>query len=61
MPSATGREMNEAIANCRSARVPCKTIPGLAELLSGKVLTSQIRDVSVDDLLGREPCALTRP
>jgi FlaA1/EpsC-like NDP-sugar epimerase len=58
MPSADGREMNEAISNCRAAGVPCKTIPGVGELLSGKVLTSQIRDVSVEDLLGREPIQL---
>jgi FlaA1/EpsC-like NDP-sugar epimerase len=58
MPSATGRAMNEAISNCRAAGVPCKTIPGVAELLTGRVLTSQIRDVSVEDLLGREPIRL---
>ena len=58
MPSAGGRAMNEAISNCRAAGVACKTIPGMAELLSGKVLTSQIRDVSVEDLLGREPVRL---
>jgi FlaA1/EpsC-like NDP-sugar epimerase len=58
MPSAGGRAMNEAISNCRAAGVPFKTIPGMAELLSGKVLTSQIRDVSVEDLLGREPVRL---
>ena len=55
MPSATGRQMKTAIANCRAASVPFKTIPGLGELLDGKVLSSQIRDVSVNDLLGREP------
>jgi FlaA1/EpsC-like NDP-sugar epimerase len=58
MPSATGRAMNEAISNCRASGVSCKTIPGVAELLSGKVLTSQIRDVSVEDLLGRDPIHL---
>lgn len=58
MPSAGGRAMNEAISNCRAAGVVCKTIPGMAELLSGKVLTSQIRDVSVEDLLGREAVKL---
>ncbi len=58
MPSASGRAMNEALSNCRSAGVPCKTIPGMGELLSGKVLTSQIRDVSLEDLLGRDPIRL---
>jgi FlaA1/EpsC-like NDP-sugar epimerase len=58
MPSATGRQMREVLANCRSAGVPCKTIPGLAELLSGKVLTAQVRNPSVTDLLGRQPVTL---
>jgi FlaA1/EpsC-like NDP-sugar epimerase len=58
MPSATGRQMREAVANCRSAGVPCKTVPGLSDLLEGKVLSAQIRDLSVTDLLGREPVHL---
>jgi FlaA1/EpsC-like NDP-sugar epimerase len=58
MPSATGNRMREALANCQSAGVPCKTIPGVGELLSGQVLSSQIRNVSVLDLLGREPVHL---
>ena len=58
MPSASGRAMNEALSNCRAAGVPCKTIPGVGELLTSNVLTSQIRDVSVEDLLGRAPIKL---
>src|SRR5215471_18768000 len=41
MPSATGRQMREVLANCHAARIPCKTVPGIDELLSGKVLTAQ--------------------
>jgi FlaA1/EpsC-like NDP-sugar epimerase len=55
MPSANGRQMRTAIANCRAAGLPFRTVPGVGELLNGKVLTSQIREVSVNDLLGREP------
>jgi FlaA1/EpsC-like NDP-sugar epimerase len=55
MPSASGRHMQEALANCRAAGVRCKTIPGVAELLGGKVTGAMIRDVAVTDLLGREP------
>ena len=58
MPSATGHQMEEALGNCRAAGLPCKTLPGLGELLSGKVLSSQIRSISVNDLLGREPVRL---
>ncbi|HEY1239083.1 MAG TPA: nucleoside-diphosphate sugar epimerase/dehydratase [Bryobacteraceae bacterium] len=58
MPSATGRQISDALANCRAAGVPCKIVPGMSELLSGKVLVKQIREVSVEDLLGREPVQL---
>ena len=58
MPSATGRQIGEALANCRSTGLPCKTIPSVGELLAGKVLSAQIRDISVNDLLGREPVQL---
>ncbi len=58
MPSAGAEQMREAVANCRAAAVPFKTIPGVGEMLTGKVLTSQIREVSVIDLLGRDPVEL---
>ena len=58
MSSATGAQMREALANCRAARIPCKTVPGIDELLSGKVLYSQVRNPSVQDLLGRQQVKL---
>lgn len=58
MPAATGRQMREAAANCRAAEVPCKTIPGTRDLLTRGDLSSQIRNISVTDLLGREPVQL---
>jgi FlaA1/EpsC-like NDP-sugar epimerase len=58
MPSATARQTREAIANCRSAGVPCKTVPRFGELLAGTVLSSQIRNINLVDLLGREPVRL---
>jgi len=61
MPSATSRQMREAAANCASAGVPCKTVPGLTELLSGRVLSSQLRNISLDDLLGRAAIRLDEP
>jgi FlaA1/EpsC-like NDP-sugar epimerase len=54
MPSATARQMRAAIAHCRAAGVPFKTLPGLSELLDG-MISPQIREISANDLLGREP------
>ncbi|MBZ5604474.1 MAG: polysaccharide biosynthesis protein [Acidobacteriia bacterium] len=58
MPSASGRQIRDAMANCRFAGVACKILPGIGEILSGKVLISQIRELSVTDLLGRMPTKL---
>jgi FlaA1/EpsC-like NDP-sugar epimerase len=58
MPSASGRQVSEALANCRASGVPCKTIPSLGELLAGTVRVSQIREVSLENLLGRKPVHL---
>jgi FlaA1/EpsC-like NDP-sugar epimerase len=58
MRAATGPQMREILANCRAARIPCKTVPGIDELLGGKYLTAQVRDLSVHDLLGRQPVKL---
>jgi FlaA1/EpsC-like NDP-sugar epimerase len=58
MPSVTGRERNAVLANCKTMGVPCKALPSMASLLAGKVMVSQIRDVSTEELLGREPVRL---
>lgn len=60
MPSATGRQVREAMANCRAAGLPCRILPGLGGLLQGKGLSGQLREVAVEDLLGREPIRLDK-
>ncbi len=55
MPSASGAVRREIVEACRAAAVTCKTLPGLPELISGEVTVRLLRDVSVEDLLGREP------
>jgi FlaA1/EpsC-like NDP-sugar epimerase len=58
IPSATGLQMRQVHANCRAAGIPCRTMPGIRDLLNGKYLSSQIRNISLDDLLGREQTRL---
>ncbi|MEQ8834219.1 MAG: nucleoside-diphosphate sugar epimerase/dehydratase [Miltoncostaeaceae bacterium] len=55
MPSATGRVRNEIVEICRAADVPCRTLPGLDELITGGVRVSSLREVRVEDVLGRDP------
>jgi len=47
-----------AFSICERAKVKLMVIPGVHELMSGKVQVSQIRHVEVDDLLGRDPVQL---
>ena len=58
MPSATGAEMTDILKHCHEAGVSYKTVPGLAEVIEGNGLATQIRDVAVEDLLGRNPVRL---
>jgi FlaA1/EpsC-like NDP-sugar epimerase len=55
MPSAPGRVRNEIVETCRAAGVPCKTLPGLDEMMTGEVRVSLLREVRVEDVLGRDP------
>jgi FlaA1/EpsC-like NDP-sugar epimerase len=58
IPSATGTEMTRILELCHAAGVDCKTVPGLGEMIEGNGLTGQIREVAVEDLLGRTPVRL---
>ena len=58
IPSASGTEMTRMLAICHSAGVECKTVPGLAEIIDERGLAGQIREVAVEDLLGRNPVRL---
>jgi FlaA1/EpsC-like NDP-sugar epimerase len=58
IPSATGPQMKEILERCTGAGIPYKTIPSLAEIIDEGGLARQIRDVAVEDLLGRTPVNL---
>ena len=54
MPSAPAKRVGEIVRILRQARLQCKTIPSLDQLALGQVRVSQLRNVEVQDLLGRE-------
>src|SRR5439155_702848 len=54
MPSAPAKRIGEIVRLLRQARLPCKTIPSLDQLALGQVRVSQLRNIEVQDLLGRE-------
>ncbi len=56
--TARREEMNRFVEICRQAGIPFKVIPGLSEIIDGKVSIKKIRDISIKDLLGREEVVL---
>ena len=55
MPSLSRRRRNEILSQVRSARVAVRTLPSVNDLAQGKVSISDLRELDIDDLLGREP------
>ncbi len=49
------RRKKEIIDICKNTNCKIKTIPGIYEIIDGKVDIKQIREVDIEDLLGREP------
>jgi len=52
--SANSQQMREIVSHCKESGIPFKTVPGLSELINGKVSITSIREVAYRDLLGRE-------
>lgn len=55
MPSLSRRRRNEILSQIRLAHVAVRTLPSVTDLAQGKVSISDLRELDVDDLLGREP------
>lgn len=55
MPSASAKDRKEIIEICRKTNCKVKTLPGIYQLLNGDVGVSKLREVEIEDLLGRDP------
>jgi FlaA1/EpsC-like NDP-sugar epimerase len=58
LPSATTRQMRRIVERCEQSGVAFRTLPKLHDLVSGQARVSELREVQIDDLLGREPVSL---
>jgi len=54
IPSANSQQMRDIVAKCKESGIRFKTIPGMGELIDGKITVNAIREVAYRDLLGRE-------
>ncbi len=58
IPSASRRLIRRVTEDCQRAGIPCRTLPSLAEMADGRVEVARLREVAIEDLLGREPVAI---
>lgn len=59
IPSADKREIQKILNICKNTSCDLKILPGVYQLVNGEVTVQKIRNVDIDDLLGREPIEIT--
>jgi FlaA1/EpsC-like NDP-sugar epimerase len=60
IPSARSPQIRRIVKYCEVANVPFRSIPCMQDLLAGRVSINTLREVSIEDLLGRDPVTLDR-
>lgn len=55
MPSTPKKKIAKIIDRCKTTKANIKILPGMSDIIDGKITLKTIRDVDVEDLLGREP------
>lgn len=58
MPSATRLQMQRVVGLCESTGLPFRTVPRLADVIAGRSSFGELREVAIEDLLGREQVQL---
>lgn len=58
LPSIDSASMRRIVNSCESVNIPFRTLPSLKDITAGKVNIESIREVSIEDLLGRDPVDL---
>ena len=61
IPSAGAEELRRIVESCESVILPMKILPGVDEVLGGQTSLMQLREIQVEDLLGRAPVRLELP
>ena len=58
MPSISNQQMQRVVALCETTRLPFRTVPRLKDVIEGRSAFNQLKEVAIDDLLGRDPVSL---
>ncbi len=58
MPSASSQQMRRVVELCESTRLPFRTVPRLRDVVEGRSSFNELKEVAIEDLLGRDPVSL---
>ncbi|HZP65825.1 MAG TPA: nucleoside-diphosphate sugar epimerase/dehydratase, partial [Rudaea sp.] len=58
MPSASNAQMRRVVELCEQTGVAFRTVPRLQDVVSGRMAFNELKEVAIEDLLGREPVQL---
>ena len=58
LPGATRQELRRVVQICQGTKIRFRTVPSITDIATGKLKVSQIRDVDINDLLGRDQIEL---
>ncbi|MDQ7000332.1 MAG: nucleoside-diphosphate sugar epimerase/dehydratase [Mariprofundus sp.] len=58
IPSASHQTIQSIVTRCQDLSIPCRILPSVAELADGRVEVSRLRQVQIEDLLGRDTIKL---
>jgi FlaA1/EpsC-like NDP-sugar epimerase len=58
IPSANGKIIRRIVDCCEKAKLRAKILPGISDIIDGKIAVSQIKNVDIEDLLGRDQIVL---
>ena len=58
IPSATPSHLRHILGHCKELKAKARILPGVGDLIDGKVSVRALRNVKLEDLLGRDPVAL---
>jgi FlaA1/EpsC-like NDP-sugar epimerase len=55
LPGQTARELQQVLALIEPAKVPVRLVPGVADVMEGRAQRGELREITMEDLLEREP------
>jgi FlaA1/EpsC-like NDP-sugar epimerase len=58
MPSASNQQMQRVVELCEATGLPFRTVPRLQDVVEGRSSFNELKEVAIEDLLGRDPVSL---